>query len=153
VKKIALLSVALLLMLACTAVAPDVVYNFDEAADFSRFRTYKWVSMRDTPRIDDLRDKQIKDAVDVELARKGLNKTDAENNRSLSWLSVGNRNRDTNHFLQDKLGIRAGMGRGHLASKCGRYDYRAIFHSLLRPVGSGHVRLEEPQSCLAWHCK
>jgi Domain of unknown function (DUF4136) len=79
VKKIALLSVALLLMLACTAVAPDVVYNFDEAADFSRFRTYKWVSMRDAPSIDDLRDKQIKDAVDVELARKGLNKTDAEN--------------------------------------------------------------------------
>ena len=78
-KKIALLSVALLLMLACTAVAPDVVYNFDEAADFSRFRTYKWVSMRDAPSIDDLRDKQIKDAVDVELARKGLNKTDAEN--------------------------------------------------------------------------
>jgi hypothetical protein len=33
------------------------------------------VSMRDAPRIDDLRDKPN----DVELARKGLTKTDAEN--------------------------------------------------------------------------
>ena len=34
VKKIVLVSGALLLMLACTAVAPDVVYDFDEVADF-----------------------------------------------------------------------------------------------------------------------
>ena len=77
-KRIVLFSVAVLLLVACTAVAPDVVYNFDKAADFSKFRTYKWVSMKDAPKIGDLRDKQIKDAVDAELAKKGLIKTDAE---------------------------------------------------------------------------
>lgn len=78
-KKIVLLSVALLSLVTCTSVAPDVVYNFDKAADFSKFRTYKWVPVRDAEKIEDLRDKQIKDAVDAELAKKGLAKTDAEN--------------------------------------------------------------------------
>jgi hypothetical protein len=34
--------------------------------------------LKDAPKIDDLRDKQIKDAVDAELVKKGLIKTDAD---------------------------------------------------------------------------
>jgi hypothetical protein len=69
---------ALVLLVACTGVAPEVRYNFDKNADFSQFKTFKWVSIKDAPKIDDLRDKQIKDAVDAELARRGLTKTDAD---------------------------------------------------------------------------
>jgi len=78
-KKIALFSTALFLLLAAgLAVAQDVRYNFDKDTDFSKFKTYKWVPMKDAAKVDDLLDKQIKEAVDAELAKKGLTKTDAD---------------------------------------------------------------------------
>jgi hypothetical protein len=77
-KKIALVSIALFLLAASTAVAQEVRYNFDKDTDFSKFRTYKWVPIKDASKVDDLLDKQIKDAVDAELAKKGLSKTDAD---------------------------------------------------------------------------
>jgi hypothetical protein len=82
-KKIALISIALFLLTASAAVAQDVRFHFDENADFSKFKTYKWVSTKDAAnkddvKVDDLLDKPIKDAVDAELAKKGLTKTDAD---------------------------------------------------------------------------
>jgi hypothetical protein len=77
-KKFAFFSTILLLLSASSAVAQDVRYNFDKNADFSKFKTYKWVPMKDAPKIDDLLDKQIKEAIDSELAKKGLTKTDDE---------------------------------------------------------------------------
>jgi hypothetical protein len=75
-KKIELLSIALLLLAASTAAGQDVRYNFDKDTDFSKFKTFKWVTIKDS-KLDDLRDKQIKDAVEAELAKKGLTKTEA----------------------------------------------------------------------------
>jgi hypothetical protein len=75
---IALVSITLLFLAAGTAVAQDVRYNFDKDTDFSRFKTYRWVPMKDAPKVDDLLDKQIKDTIDAELAKKGLTKTDAD---------------------------------------------------------------------------
>jgi hypothetical protein len=77
-KKIARVSIALFVLAASTAVAQDVRYNFDKDTDFSKFKTYKWVPIKDAPKVDDLRDKQIKDTIDAELATKGLTKTDAD---------------------------------------------------------------------------
>ncbi len=42
-KKIALVSISLFLLAASAAVAQDVRYKFDNNADFSKFKTYKWV--------------------------------------------------------------------------------------------------------------
>ena len=56
--------------------AQDVRYNFDQNTDFSRFKTYKWVALKDAPKVSDLVDKQIKAAVDLQLATKGLTKVD-----------------------------------------------------------------------------
>ena len=82
-KKIAPVSIVLFLLAVSAAVAQDVRYKFDRNADFSKFKTYKWVLIKDaankdTAHVDDLLDKQIKDAVDAELGKKGLTKTDAE---------------------------------------------------------------------------
>jgi hypothetical protein len=77
-KKIALLSIALFMLAATTAVAQDVRYNFDKDRDFSKFKTYKWVPIKDAAKVDNLRDKQIKDAIDAELAKKGLTQNDAD---------------------------------------------------------------------------
>jgi len=57
---------------AGAAFGQDVRYNFDKNADFSKFKTYKWVSIKDAPKVNDLTEKQIIAAVDAELAAKGL---------------------------------------------------------------------------------
>ena len=64
-----------LLLAAGAALGQDVRYNFDKNADFSKFKTYKWVTIKDAAKVNDLTDKQIIAAVDAELATKGLTKT------------------------------------------------------------------------------
>jgi len=78
VKRFLLLSVATLLLASC-AMGQDVRYNFDKDADFAAFRTYKWVSLKDAQKLNDLTDKQIRAAVDAELTKKGLTKTGTDN--------------------------------------------------------------------------
>lgn len=75
-KKVLFFSVIGLLLAASAALAQDVRYNFDKNADFSKFKTYKWVALKDTAKPNDLVNKQIMDTVDAELATKGLTKID-----------------------------------------------------------------------------
>ena len=63
---------------ASIAYAQDVSYNFDQKADFSKFKTYKWVAVKDAEQPDQLVAKQITDAIDKQLATKGLTKTDSD---------------------------------------------------------------------------
>jgi hypothetical protein len=72
------LASAILLASAVTISAQDVRYNFDKQADFSQFRTYKWVPIKGAQVPNDLVDSQIKAAIDTELATKGLKRTDAD---------------------------------------------------------------------------
>lgn len=60
------------------AVAQDVRYNFDQKADFTRFKTYRWVELKDAKNPGDLLDKQIKAAFDEQLTTKGLTKVEAD---------------------------------------------------------------------------
>src|SRR5215467_5826106 len=64
------------LAIASASFAQDVRYNFDKNTDFSRFKTYKWVALKDAKSPGDLLDKQIKEAFDAQLATKGLTKVD-----------------------------------------------------------------------------
>jgi hypothetical protein len=59
------------------AFAQDVRYNFDKDADFSKFKTYKWVILKDAVQLDNIMDKNIKSTVDAELAKKGLTIVDS----------------------------------------------------------------------------
>ena len=77
-KRLALLAVALLLLGVTPAFAQDVRYDFDKEKDFSQYKTYKWVSIKDSDQPDDLTAKQLVAAIDAELAKKGLTKTDAD---------------------------------------------------------------------------
>jgi len=72
------LPLIVLLAGAGTALAQDVRYNFDKDANFSTFKTYKWVVIKGASQLSDLADRQVKSAVDAELAKKGLSKTDAD---------------------------------------------------------------------------
>jgi hypothetical protein len=77
-KRVALLSIALVFLLGKSASSQDVRYNFDKEADFSKFKTYKWVVIKDAPPLDNILDKDIKGAIDTELATKGLSKVDSD---------------------------------------------------------------------------
>jgi hypothetical protein len=68
----------LALLVASSALAQDVRYNFDKDTNFAGFKTYKWVVIKGASQLSDLPDRQVKAAVDTELAKKGLTKTDAE---------------------------------------------------------------------------
>jgi len=78
-KRLSLIVLALLAIAVSDALAQDVRYNFDKSADFSKFKTYKWVdAVKGSDQVNDITDKQLKAALDAELATKGLSKTDSD---------------------------------------------------------------------------
>ena len=66
-------------LLAVSLLAQDVRYNFASGVDFAKFKTYKWVQIPGAEKLDQLTDQQLKDAIDTELAKKGLMKTTGDN--------------------------------------------------------------------------
>ena len=78
-EKFRLFCVAVLLLTAGSALSQDVRYKFDKTADFSKFKTYVWVAIKNAAPVDDLTDKQIKAALDAQLAQKGLTKVEGDN--------------------------------------------------------------------------
>jgi hypothetical protein len=102
------LVVALLLVTAGPLAAQDVRYNFMPGADFSKYRTYKWVNTGDA-HPDQIMDAQIKQAVDSQLASKGMTKTDDDK----ADLYIGYQTTVNQETQWDAWGSRAfGMGTG-----------------------------------------
>lgn len=87
-KKFAFICVALLLMVSSRAFGQDVRYNFDKDTDFSKFKTYEWVELKDASKPDDLTDKQIKAAIDGHLAQKGLTKVTDKGDLYIAYQSA-----------------------------------------------------------------
>src|SRR5689334_12053347 len=77
-KRMFVLPVMLFVLATSTAFAQDVRYNFDKSANFSGFKTYKWVVIKGSQPLPDLADRQVKAAVDAELAKKGLSKSESD---------------------------------------------------------------------------
>ena len=77
-KRLALLTVALFLASVTPTVAQDVRYDFDKDKDFSKYKTYKWVEIKGAQLPDELTQKALTSAIDAELAKKGLTKTDSD---------------------------------------------------------------------------
>jgi hypothetical protein len=77
-KKFSLMILALFAIAANDAGAQDVRYNFAKDAKFSDYRTYKWVDIKGSDKVNELAQQQIKAALEAELATKGLTKTDSD---------------------------------------------------------------------------
>ena len=71
------LVLALLLVTGGTLTAQDVRYNFMPRTDFCKYHTYKWVNTGGG-HPDQITDAEIKQAVDSQLASKGMTKTDSD---------------------------------------------------------------------------
>jgi len=76
--RLSILAFLFLVVGVSAVVAQDVTYNFDQDTDFSKFKTYQWVSIKNAQQVDDLAARQITAAIDAELAKKGLTKTVAD---------------------------------------------------------------------------
>jgi hypothetical protein len=74
------LAIALVLALvACTLTpAQDVSTNAMPGTDFSKYHTYKWVTIEGATQPNQILDAQIKASIDSQLAAKGLTKTDSD---------------------------------------------------------------------------
>jgi hypothetical protein len=66
------------LVVSTVVLAQDVRTNYMPGTDFSKYHTYKWVGIEGGKHPDQIVDAEIKQAVDSQLAVKGLTKTDNE---------------------------------------------------------------------------
>jgi hypothetical protein len=71
------LVLGLMLLAGGAALAQDVKYNFMPGTNFSKYKTYKWVSESNI-HPNQIVDQQIKESVDQQLAAKGFTKIDGE---------------------------------------------------------------------------
>jgi hypothetical protein len=69
--------VPFLFIVAC-AHGQDVHYNYDRGANFSSYKTYQWVDIPGGAVADELIDRDIKRAVDEQLAQKGLTRVEKD---------------------------------------------------------------------------
>jgi hypothetical protein len=69
---------AMLAICASPAFAQSVNTNYLPGTDFSKYHSYKWVTVDGAQQVDQILDQQIKGAVDKQLAAKGLTKKDAD---------------------------------------------------------------------------
>ena len=68
-----------LALLACGgAFAQDVSYNSMPGIDFSKYHTYKWITIEGATYPNQIVDTQIKNSIDSQLASKGLTKSDTD---------------------------------------------------------------------------
>jgi hypothetical protein len=106
--------VVLTLTLAAGGFAQDVRYNFDRSADFSRFKTFKWVQIKGAAPIDQLTESQLKGAIGGELAKKGLTKSSGE--EADLWIglqvAIGQEKEFTSYTTDYGWGYGPGWGRG-----------------------------------------
>jgi hypothetical protein len=99
-------------LVAISAFAQDVRYNFAAGTDFSKFRTYKWVQIGGAEKVNQLVEDQLKAAVDAELAKKGMQKTEGDNANLLIGYqaAIGTEKQFTSY--NSDWGYGAGWGRG-----------------------------------------
>ena len=68
-----------LALLACSVTrAQDVTTNSMPGTDFTKYHSYKWVTIEGASYPNQIVDTQIKQSIDAQLAAKGLTKTDGD---------------------------------------------------------------------------
>ena len=110
-----MISLRMLLPLSLFAIcglAQDVRYNFAAGEDFSKFKTYKWVKISGAQEINQLAEQQLKTAVDSELIKKGLQRTEADTaDLFIGYQAAIGTEKQYTSFNND-WGYGAGWGRG-----------------------------------------
>ncbi|HEY2120563.1 MAG TPA: DUF4136 domain-containing protein [Candidatus Acidoferrum sp.] len=75
---VVVMGLVLALLVGNVALAQDVTTNFMPGTDFTKYHTYKWVVIEGAEQPNQIVDAQIKQAIDAQLAAKGLTKVDGD---------------------------------------------------------------------------
>jgi hypothetical protein len=70
------LVLGLMLLAGGAMLAQDVKYNFMPGTNFSKYHSYKWISIPENVHPSQIVDQEIKQAIDAQLSAKGFSKTD-----------------------------------------------------------------------------
>ena len=139
-KTLLVLPLALLLANTGSALAQDVRYNFDSMANFAGFKTYKWVTIKGATKLSDLVDRQIKAAVDTELATKGLSKSESDTaDLYIGYQAAIGQEKEYTSF-DSGWGYGPGLARRRLVRRRRRDHDRHHVDNLRGAAGAGHVR-------------
>ena len=65
-------------LLVTASFAQEVRYQYDRSVNFSKYKTYKWVNVRDSDDLGPLADQQVKRSIESSLAKKGMAKVEGE---------------------------------------------------------------------------
>jgi hypothetical protein len=88
----------LLLLCLGSARAQDIRYNFQPGTDFSKYKTYKWVQIPNVQYPNQILDGQIKQAIDAQLALKGLSKTEDNPDIYVTYQAAVNQEKQWNSY-------------------------------------------------------
>ncbi len=65
-------------LISGAVVAQSVKYDYDAQANFAQYKSYRWAQHPDSLQLDQLTLRQLGQAFDTELAKKGLKRVDGE---------------------------------------------------------------------------
>ena len=88
----------LLLAWSAAASAQDIKYNFAAGTDFSKYKTYKWVRVPNAQYPNSILDEQIMQAIDTQLATKGLTKTEENPDLYVIYQAAVNQEKQWNSY-------------------------------------------------------
>jgi hypothetical protein len=97
---------ALVLLLWCgSAAAQDIRFNYLPGTDFAKYKTYKWVRIPKVEYPNQILDGQIMQAIDAQLALKGLTKTEDETaDLYVGYQAAVNQEKQFNSYSNDMGG-------------------------------------------------
>lgn len=70
-------ALTLFVCVGVAALAQDVHFDYDRSTDYGKYKTYQWVDYKEVPIGDQILDRDIKRAVDAQLAGKGLRQVES----------------------------------------------------------------------------
>jgi hypothetical protein len=108
-KKYFLLAFVFLVFGVGRMAAQSVDYTFDKNADFSKYKTYKWVSIKNAQQLDELTASQLMGTLEVQLAKKGLTKTESDDADLYIGYQIASANEK---HLNNAIGLAYGSGVG-----------------------------------------
>jgi len=97
-----LIVAASVILLSCvSASAQDIRFNFLPGTDFSKYKTYKWVRVPKVEYPNQILDTQIMQAIDAQLALKGLTKSEDSPDLYVAYQAAVNQEKQWNSYSTD----------------------------------------------------
>lgn len=88
----------LMLLWVTSAAAQDIRYNYVRGTDFSKYKTYKWVNIPNAQYPNQILDGQIRQAIEAQMALKGLSKTEDNPDLYIAYQVAVNQEKEWNSY-------------------------------------------------------